>query len=251
MFLVSTCPYCKTKKIPFDVKGSHLQTEVEDNDKYILLFSVFSICRECKAPTLFSIYRDITNDVTSYSCEGDAYIDTNEVTQTQRTLLLLINDNQDRNLLNDFQIKEIIRPPENISYQCPEHVPEDIKVKFDEAAQCHANDCIVASSMMLRLCLETIIKDLLKTNQEPEKKLSDGIKILSEKNLISKRIQDFANEIRFDGNYAAHEGKMDQENLQDLFDFTIALLEDVYTQPKKLELSRERRAQRKKQGTTK
>lgn len=221
MFLVSTCPYCKTEKIPFDIKGfSHANNE----NAYI-----FSICNHCAEPTIFLIHPK--NDDSKH--------------------IPILNEDYQQSINDYFTIKNITRPPENISYQCPEHVPDSIQAKFDEAAQCHANDCIVASSIMLRLCLEKVIKNLLKTNEEQERKLFDGIKTLSEKNIISKKIYNFAEEIRSDGNYAAHEGEMSLENLEDLFDFTIALLEDVYTQPKKLELSRERRAQRKKQGTTK
>ncbi|CAI3953176.1 DUF4145 domain-containing protein [Commensalibacter papalotli (ex Botero et al. 2024)] len=229
-----------------------MQRALIQNMNYIIYFNIFSKCRECKLPTIFSIYRNITNAVIHENI-AERWLDKDDIAKETTKWTVYINQEEDGNLLDNFQIEKIIRPPVNISYQCPEHVPEDIKGKFDEAAQCHANDCIVASSMMLRLCLETVIKDLLKTNNEQKQKvyLSDGIKNLSEKNLISKRIQYFANEIRFDGNYAAHEGKMDQENLQDLFDFTIALLEDVYTQPKKIELSQERRAQRKNQGNPK
>lgn len=221
MFLVSTCPYCQTEKVSFNIAGA------SDTGNKIY---IFTICNKCKKPSVFLI---------NYKGKGLFFSES------------IIDQKDQTNIENFFTVKKIIRPPENILYFCPKHIPAPIKEKFDEAAQCHANDCIVASSIMLRLCLETVIKDLLKTNEEQERKLFDGIKTLSEKNIISKKIYNFAEEIRSDGNYAAHKGEMSLENLEDLFDFTIALLEDVYTQPKKLELSRERRAQRKKQGTTK
>lgn len=242
MFLISTCPYCNTQQIPFDVQGIHPRETQEQGCFLIFYFEIFTICRKCQNSTVFLI---------SYQSETNLLdFETNSMENEYNYHLNLLNSSKDENLLNHFIISQIIRPPNNISYRCPEHVPKDIKEKFNEAAQCHANDCIVASSIMLRLCLETVTKDLLETEKEKEEKLHVQIKNLFKQGKIKEDIKDFADEIRLDGNYAVHEGKMNQENLQDLFEFTIALLEDIYTRKKRLELSRERRAQRKKPGTT-
>ncbi|EHD13057.1 hypothetical protein CIN_20400 [Commensalibacter intestini A911] len=251
MFLVSKCPYCQTEKIPFDIEGINFQNITKDNSSYIIYFSIFSICRGCGAPTIFSIYKNIIKEVTEYNVDGDTYINEDTVNEIIKETPSIVRKNPEQNLASNFQLGKIIRPPENISYQCPEHIPEDIKAKFDEAAQCYANDCIVASSIMLRLCLETVTKDLLETEKEKEEKLHVQIKILFDKNIIDKNIKDVADEIRLDGNYAVHEGKMDQNNLEDLFNFTLDLLEYAYNRQNRLKLSRERRAQRKKQGIEK
>jgi hypothetical protein len=52
--------------------------------------------------------------------------------------------------------------------------------------------------------------------------------------------------IREDGNDAAHAGFLGKEDALDLMDFTRALLERMITEPKRLELAKERRDARRK-----
>ena len=51
--------------------------------------------------------------------------------------------------------------------------------------------------------------------------------------------------IREDGNDGAHAGTLTKADADDLVDFTIALLERLITEPKKLELAKERRETRR------
>lgn len=51
--------------------------------------------------------------------------------------------------------------------------------------------------------------------------------------------------IREDGNDGAHQGTLTREDAEDLLDFTIALLERLFTEPKRLEQAKERRERRR------
>jgi hypothetical protein len=51
--------------------------------------------------------------------------------------------------------------------------------------------------------------------------------------------------VREDGNDGAHAGTLKKEDAQDLLDFTTALLERIFTEPERLRLAEERRAQRR------
>jgi Domain of unknown function (DUF4145) len=60
-------------------------------------------------------------------------------------------------------------------------------------------------------------------------------------------LRELSTAIKEDGNDGAHQGTLTKEDAQDLLDFTTALLERVFTEPKKLELAKERRQQRRVQ----
>lgn len=55
--------------------------------------------------------------------------------------------------------------------------------------------------------------------------------------------------IREDGNDGAHTGTLTKEDAEDLLDFTMALLEKIYTEPERLKLAQERRDARRQPKT--
>ncbi|CAI3956558.1 unnamed protein product [Commensalibacter communis] len=223
MFLVSTCPHCQSSKVTLNVRGAH-QSFSDPNNIYI-----FAICKHCYEPTIFLIH------------------DTPHTASLTPDQIIA----HDHTSLEDFYtIEKIIRLPENILYQCPEHVPDSIKAKFNEAAKCHAYDCFCASAAMLRLCLDTVTRDLLTEEADKKKSLYNRINTLFNTRIFSERLHVFAEQIRLDGNTALHEGLINTNDLEDLFDFTIFLLEDLYTYRKRMNLIIEKQAQRKNQGKT-
>ncbi|MFY4842858.1 hypothetical protein ACOTWI_11115, partial [Aliarcobacter butzleri] len=62
----------------------------------------------------------------------------------------------------------------------------------------------------------------------------------------NKSLEDLTNCIKDDGNDGAHEGILNKEDLEDLYEFTFILLERLYTEPKKIEMAKERRLNRHK-----
>ncbi|MBA3385446.1 MAG: DUF4145 domain-containing protein [Chthoniobacterales bacterium] len=64
--------------------------------------------------------------------------------------------------------------------------------------------------------------------------------------LLPGGLRDLSHCIKEDGNDGAHAGSLSREDAEDLLDFTRALLERLYTEPEKLRLAQERRAERRK-----
>lgn len=235
MFLVSTCPYCQTQKIPFDIQGHALAEDQSIGNT--LSFYVLGICGHCQKPTIFLIYK---NFLTTYNIGNAELTDCIEI----------LTKPKDKNILKHFTLyKKIIPPPQNILYQCPKHVPENIKNTFEEAAQCYSYDLSRASLSMLRTCLDLTTKQLLPEYNDKEKSLFKRIEILSNQGLIRPRLKQIASEIRIDGNNATHDGYANQESLKAIFRFTIFLLRELFTDPIEMETNEERRNQRQEQGT--
>jgi hypothetical protein len=51
--------------------------------------------------------------------------------------------------------------------------------------------------------------------------------------------------IREDGNDGTHQGTLTMQEAEDLLDFTTALLERLFTEPRRLEIAKERREKRR------
>ena len=63
--------------------------------------------------------------------------------------------------------------------------------------------------------------------------------------ILPVELRELAMCIREDGNDGAHAGTITKADADDLVDFTIALLERLVTEPKRLELAKERRDARR------
>lgn len=106
---------------------------------------------------------------------------------------------------------------------------------------------------MFRLCLDVATKSLLPTaaaedggpNREQRTKLAARLNYLFDVGILAKGLEDLAECIREDGNDGAHDGTIQHADSEDILDFTIALLERVYTEPANLELARARRIERR------
>lgn len=68
---------------------------------------------------------------------------------------------------------------------------------------------------------------------------------LFDNRILPSELRDLAGCIKEDGNDGAHAGTLTKADADDLLDFTIALLERVVTEPKRLELAKERRDARR------
>ncbi|MDC4684807.1 DUF4145 domain-containing protein, partial [Acinetobacter baumannii] len=132
----------------------------------------------------------------------------------------------------------------------PEHLPQEIKIIFEEASTCLATKCFNAAAAMFRLCLDMTTKDILNKNkhlnptQDNNKTIHKRLNWIFENHLLSANLEDLSRCIKDDGNDGAHDGTIGQIEADDLFDFTSVLLEQVYTQPEKVRIARERRQER-------
>lgn len=234
-FLVSNCTYCGTRKIRFDNHGFNKVNNYQ--------WDIFSICSNCYKPSVFQV--SMRDDIGSPALINDL--------KDRTTLAHLKNTN----LLDFFSLGELVTPPRDSVKECPDHVPENIKKVFDEAAICLALNCFTASGAMFRLCLDITTKELLdqwintnrmadpQPNSAKKGKLFNRIEFLIEKNVIPSDLKDFAHHIRLDGNDAAHDGSTEKDEAEDLLDFSELFLERIYTNQKQLELAQARRLARR------
>jgi len=116
--------------------------------------------------------------------------------------------------------------------------------------------CYNAAATMFRLCLDLATKSLLEKTIEKsnhEKKPNDraikslGLRLswLFGEGAISEDLRDLSTCIKDDGNDGAHEGTLSKVDAEDILDFTVNLLERLYTGPQNLEIAKQRRESRR------
>jgi len=108
-------------------------------------------------------------------------------------------------------------------------IPEQVLSVFEEAITCHANQCYIASAIMIRKTLEEICKDRNASGDNLKKR----IQALGSKILIPKELIDGMNELRLLGNDAAHFEsqvfeKVGKEEVEVGIEFTKEILKAVY-----------------------
>ncbi|WP_202967626.1 MULTISPECIES: DUF4145 domain-containing protein [Comamonas] len=135
----------------------------------------------------------------------------------------------------------------------PEHLPEDVKACFIEAATCEAVNCFNAAGTMYRLCMDKATKSLLPVedvdglNAKIRRSLGFRLDWLFKNQKLDMALEELSHCIKEDGNDGAHDGTLSAADAEDLRDFTIALLDRIYSYPARLRLATERRQVRRSQ----
>lgn len=225
-FYVGRCNHCSTDKIKFNTLSyCH-------DSKYDLVY-FFLICENCITPTVLSMK---PNDY-----------EIRDLIEKKKFPL-----DQTINISEFFYNERIENTPSNSLVKCPEHVPDNLKSIFDEAALCYSHNCYIACASMFRLCLDVTTKDLLnewiETNQKStdqpnakqKDKLFNRIDFLIEQRVIPTDLKEYVHHIRLDGNDAAHDGSTEKNEAEDLLDFSELFLERIYTRKKQLEIAQAR-----------
>ncbi len=68
---------------------------------------------------------------------------------------------------------------------------------------------------------------------------------LFDQNILPEALRELSVCIKDDGNDGAHEGTLSEEDAEDILDFAYVMLERIYTEPKRIELAKERRSNRR------
>jgi hypothetical protein len=150
-----------------------------------------------------------------------------------------------------FDIHRFISLKDQATVAPPEHVPSDIANVFREAATCMAVECWNAAGTMFRLCVDLATRPMLPKeeteglNARTRRDLGLRLPWLFQNGKLAPELRGLSTAIREDGNDGAHQGTLTKEEAQDLLDFTMTLLERVFTEPKKIELAEQRRQQRR------
>lgn len=224
---IADCPICSAQKITFDA----LECYWIPDDRYAQV--VFSACRHCSQVSLFDIRFNSQGFLYQFNSEGI--------------------------IINSLASSISLHPPVfgNLT-KCPEHSPEEVKAAFDEANRCIAIAAWSAAGAMFRRCIDLATRNLIPSEQlenigQPEhiswkiyKDLRLRIDWLISRNHIDRRISPLIDCIREDGNDAAHAAEsLDHDACLDLLDFSVAVLNVVFTEPGKIGESIRRRNERR------
>ncbi|MGL6487966.1 DUF4145 domain-containing protein [Aeromonas hydrophila] len=219
--LVGNCPRCYVKHTTFSIIAMNEYDRSGNSE-------LFCVCKHCHKGVIF-------NGCVNSQAAVDA-----------------IKTRASVNVTKNVYVGSVvcIKPGEVVL--SPEHLPEEIKINFDEGAQCYSIGCFNAAATMFRLCLDKATKSFLPEDPAtPPAKIrrSLGFRMdwLFENGHLPVALKELAECIKDDGNDGAHEGILSKVDVDDLIDFTTSLLERLYTEPKKIELANERRLARRQQ----
>jgi len=153
---------------------------------------------------------------------------------------------------NYFSIEGHVSQKDEVAEKPPEHLPPDIDAAFREGATCMAVSCYNAAATMFRLCLDFSTRSMLPADNvdglNSKIRFSLGLRLqwLFDTGRLPNALQELASCVKDDGNDGAHEGTLGQADAEDLHDFTVALLERLYTEPARLAEAKARREARRK-----
>ena len=226
--LVADCPRCGAKRITFDLKEAIV---IGGQYRWQLFREAFCICRHCGKSTIFVV--------------RDSGIEQSEITKK-------VGLQNVKGAANDYvHVDRYISLRDGPSVQPPEHVPPEILAVFQEGATCLSVGCFNASGTMFRLCIDLASKALLPAgehdglNARTRRDLGLRLPWLFDNGVLPASLRELSHCIKEDGNDGAHAGTLTKEDAEDLLDFTVALLERLYTEPKRIELAQERRTSRR------
>lgn len=224
--LVHDCPRCRSRKITHDLLAANLLGTRHDWQHH---FEVFCVCRGCHRSSVFYIVKSTFAAKVNTVGELLAY----------------------PRAINDcYNLESVITLKDRDAAPPPEHLPKDIDDAFREGATCMVVRCYNAAGTMFRLCLDFATKSLLLEDNvdglNGKIRFSLGLRLewLFRTGRLPPVLEELAACVKDNGNDGAHDGTLSQVDAEDLQDFTFELLERLYTDPKRLEIARERRRQR-------
>ena len=230
--LVADCPRCGSRQITFDVAAQAYRYQRYDWQNW---YEIFCICRACNRPTVFLV------GLTEYEPRDEIY--------TPDGLVKFPGA-----LNPHFKIERFISLRDNVPTKPPEHLPQDIQKAFAEGAACLSIACNNAAAAMFRLCVDLATRPLLpgpedaakpQPNSKQRRDLGLRLGWMFDNGILPSALRELAQCVREDGNDGAHVGNLSKEDADDLLDFTTALLERLFTEPKRLALAEERRKARR------
>jgi hypothetical protein len=232
--LIASCPRCPARNVAFHVTQVW---ELPREYDWQYRCEAFCICSNCSKSTTFVLEQKVSSAVTGV---GMTFSGTSP-------LQLQVSLN------NYFNIAGFVSLKDRVSHVPPEHLPEETKLTevFREGATCCAVQCWNAAGTMFRKCVDIATASLLPREEAPSlnsktrRDLGLRLKWLFDNGRLPESLRDLSTCIHQDGNDAAHAQFLTKQDAEDLLDFTEALLTRLYTEPRQLELARERREQRR------
>ena len=227
--LIADCPRCRAARTTFDVRYS---IALGYNVYRRRLGEAYCVCRHCNVGTIF---------VVSAMKQGDQY----------DGILAAGLHARNGSVNQVVNVDRFISQLDHMGIKAPDHLPKEIEEAFNEGAACTAIGCFNAAAAMFRLCVDHATWGLLPEedveglNNKIRRSLGFRMDWLFKTGRLNPVLKELSEAIKEDGNDGAHEGTLTKIDAEDILDFTVALLERLYTEPAKLELAKERRAARR------
>lgn len=226
--LLEDCPRCGAKRTTFDVLEAVQIRRVYDwQERY----EAFGLCRHCRTTTVFVLR--------ARNLEAAGHLSNVGISETRHSLNTLVD------------VEGYVSLKDVAAAQPPEHLPADIEAAFKEGAVCYSVGCSNAAAAMFRLCIDkasegSIPADpALAPNAKIRRSLGLRLQWLFDNGYLPAGLKELSECIKDDGNDGAHDGTLTKHDADDLMDFTVALLERLYTEPERLKKASERRAARR------
>jgi len=237
--LVAKCPRCGAAKMTFQLLADTFvgtKLDYARGTAYTKqLVEAFALCPHCKKSTVFLL--GTVHGTGVKPMQG----------QSVAQLPGAVNEH--------FNIEGYISLKDMFGTSPPDHLPEGIDAAFREGATCVAVGCPNAAGTMFRLCIDLATSPMLPPPEAhggpTSKQRRDlGLRLpwLFENKLLPEDLHGLASCIKEDGNDGAHRGTLSTEDVEDLKDFTVELLERLYTQPERLKIAAKRRDERRSGG---
>lgn len=235
--LLSDCPRCGATKSTFDVLANNPVASRYLRASWHSHYEAYCVCRHCHTGTVFVLV-----------LINQRLADQGELQNFWKSSV---------NLNDHFEPVSFISIKDFNKAKCPEHVPEQVKTAFDEAAASLAIGAHNAACAMFRASIDLATKDLIPPagteggpTDRQRKTLFTRIQWLIGEGRISQDLEDLATCIREDGNDGVHECSLGEDDANDNLDFTEALLRRLYTEPTRVLIAQDRRSARR-QDTSK
>ncbi len=229
--VAATCPRCETVNVTFDI----LAASAYPGDAWN--HYAFCWCRKCHRPSVFDMSSNNTGNSPSRPELAGHLI----------------------NAYFKVSLSALVFAP---TVKCPEYVPDEIASIFEEAATCLSFACYDAGGAMFRKVLDASTR--LWIGVEPQsvpkgdpdyisfkeaKDLRLRLDWLFERAKLPAELKELASCVHQDGNDAAHAAEtIGREAALDLQDFTISILESLYTTPGRIAANVARRDSRRGTG---
>jgi len=231
--LVADCPRCGSQRITFDLTQQNLIYVQYEWQRW---YEAFCICRHCRRSTVFVLSQNTSAN--------------RNIVHEKGLLGLTSAVNRFMNIEHYISLKDASAIPP------PEHLPKEIEAAFNEGAQCIAIGCVNAAATMFRLCVDIASRAQLPEtdtgglNGRIRRNLGLRLPWLFDNGLLPEALRDLSSCIKEDGNDGAHAGTLTRHDADDLLDFTVSLLERLYTEPERLRIAQERRKSRREGSGT-
>ncbi len=228
--LLADCPRCRGARTTFDVKHAH---GLARGPRQHLRFEAYCLCRHCKGGTIFLLEQvHAAPSFDSQTLTKGIHTHTGSISRLVR-------------------IERYISIQDEAAESPPQHIPPSISAAFREASTCLTVGCYNAAASMYRLCIDHATWGLLPElgvdglTASTRRSLGFRLAWLFDSARLPEALRELSEAIKEDGNDGAHEGNLTKADAEDMRDFTVALLERLFTEPRRLELARERRAARR------